>query len=225
MHAIANPWAELTEQTVHYILACDQHHITQHNDAVRPDYRIIERSIPEPYIGNPLTAQVVLLGLNPGHSDADAQDYARADFRAALFNNLRQTPQAYPFYPLNPDFAGTGAGMWWTRRLRLLASDSGLEPAVLSERIMVVEWFPYHSRKFARRGQPLPSQAYSFQLASHLIAQGRLVVRMRSRRLWSATGQEFENIPALSNPQCGHISPRNAPTFYDAIVERLGQDS
>jgi hypothetical protein len=224
MHAIANPWAQLSEQTLHPILACDQRQITQHNGAVTPDYRIIEQSIPEPYIGNPMTARVILLGLNPGHSDADAQDYTREDFRAALFNNLRQTPQAYPFYPLNPAFANTGAGKWWTQRLRRLVSDSGLQPAVMSERLMVIEWFPYHSRKFSRPERLLPSQAYSFQLASQLMAQGRLVVRMRSRRLWSAAGQEFENIPALNNPQCAHVSPRNASTCYNAMVKRLAQN-
>jgi hypothetical protein len=223
MQAIANPWAQLAEQNPHRILACDQNQISQHNEAVTPDYRIIEQSIPEPYIGNPTTARVILLGLNPGHSDADAQDYARADFRAALFNNLRHTPQAYPFYPLNPAFANTGTGKWWTRRLRRLASDTGLEPAVMSERFMVIEWFPYHSRKFRRPRQPLLSQAYSFQLASQLMAQGRLVVLMRSQRLWSAADPEFDNLPALTNPQCAHVTPRNASTCYNAMVDRLAQ--
>lgn len=221
MHTIANPWAQLSDEGPHRILACDQDHVTQYNNAAAPDYRIIEQSIPEPYIGNPKTARVVLLGLNPGHSDADARDYARAEFRAALFNNLRQTPQAYPFYPLNPAFANTGTGKWWTQRLRQLAADSGLEPAVMSERLMVIEWFPYHSRKFRRPRQLLASQSYSFQLASQLKAQGRLVVRMRSRRLWSVAGQEFENVPALNNPQCAHITPRNGSSCYQDIIERL----
>jgi hypothetical protein len=224
MHAIANPWTQLSDQTPDRILACDQPQITQHNDTAAPDYRIIEQSIPEPYIGNPTTARVILLGLNPGHSDADAEDYARADFRAALFNNLRHTPQTYPFYPLNPHFANTGTGKWWTQRLRRLASDSGLDPAALSGRLMVIEWYPYHSRKFRRPRRPLPSQAYSFQLASQLIAQGRLVVRMRSQRLWSAIGPEFEHIPALNNPQCAHVTPGNASICSNAMVERLTHD-
>ena len=161
-----------------------------------------------------------MLNLNPGHSEADARDYRRAAFRDAMLNNLRQTSQLYPFYPLNPLFADTGAGRWWTPRLSKLKDDARLPPEEFARRIMVIEWFPYHSRRFVRPIQTLPSQSYSFHLAKTLLEAGRLVIRMRSRKLWQQADARLGEVYALSNPRCGHISPRNAPS-YNAILERI----
>ncbi len=218
---MVNPWVSLEPENTHYILPGDVPLVTQHNQAVGRDFQIVEESIPEPFIGDPNTARVILLGLNPGHSEADAHDYGRADFRTALFQNLRHETRAYPFYPLHPDFKNTGTAAWWTRRLQTLEVDCGLDRQKLADRLMVIEWYPYHSRKFRRRGEILRSQIYSFRLAQKMIEMGRLVVRMRSRRLWNAVGKEFETIHSLSNPQCGHVSPRNARDCYKIMIERL----
>jgi len=223
MSTVSNPWLRVTSRNGSYVLDEDQKHVQAHNHRVRAKshLQIIESSIPEPFIGNALSARVILLGLNPGHSPADAHDYARPEFRDAMFNNLRQIPQPYPFYPLNPAFAGTGTGLWWRPRLERLLLDTELPVEEFSERIMVIEWFPYHSKNFVPPKEPMPSQKFSFWLAKKMMMEQRLVIRMRSKTLWERADPQFGWIPALSNPQCGYISPGNAKSAYQKIVKAM----
>ena len=151
MIIMENPWLKLRPSENSYILEIDREYIRQHNESVRDEKKkVIERSIPEPFIGNLESARVVLLGLNPGHSDDDAKNHSDPEFQKAMFQNLRHELQEYPFYPLNPasKFKESGAGRWWRARTRELREKSGLDDRTLAERLMVIEWFPYHSTKF-----------------------------------------------------------------------------
>lgn len=106
-----NPWLQLPTQSP-YILEMDRVAIERYNESVRADdTKVIVESIPEPFIGNPVTAKVVLLSLNPGHSKDDAEAYSNADFRQAMMHNLRHEAQECPFYGLNPKFALTACGI------------------------------------------------------------------------------------------------------------------
>jgi len=67
------------------------------------DKRVILESIPEPFIGNPTTAKVVLLSLNPGHSQNDEKAHSNLDFRQAMMRNLRHEAQECPFYGLESE--------------------------------------------------------------------------------------------------------------------------
>ena len=42
------------------------------------------------------------------HSEINEKEHRRVDLRKAMLHNLRHEPQEYPFYPLNPEFKGTG---------------------------------------------------------------------------------------------------------------------
>jgi hypothetical protein len=89
----------------------DREAIDQYNRSIRNgDNKVIVESIPEPFIGNPQTANVVLLSLNPGHSEDDAKAYSDSDFRKGMMHNLRHEAQECPFYGLNPKFAWTACG-------------------------------------------------------------------------------------------------------------------
>ena len=62
---------------------------------------------PEPFIGR-VDAPAVLLSLNPGFDPkSDPDCHAKSVMRKAVQANLGQQPQAYPFYPLSPDFDGS----------------------------------------------------------------------------------------------------------------------
>jgi hypothetical protein len=52
----------------------------------------------------------------------------------------------YPFYPLNPEFANKPTALWWRPRLQALQYATSLDDRALSERLIAIEWFPYHSR-------------------------------------------------------------------------------
>ena len=69
---------------------------------------------------NPQSAKVVLLSLNPGHSEDDAKAHCDVDFWKAMMHNLRHEAQECPFYALNPKFAWTACGRWWRAHIRKL---------------------------------------------------------------------------------------------------------
>jgi hypothetical protein len=218
-----NPWLTLDPLGSSYILGVDRAEIEGHNERMRDSTRrVIVKSIPEPFIGSPESARVVLLGLNPGHSEDDQETYrGNTEFRNTMFRNLRHESQPYPFYPLNPTFRRTGAGRWWYARTRQLREESGIGDQAVSDKLMVIEWFPYHSRSFTLRWERCGSQAYSFQLAKEMLEKGRLVVLMRARKLWTEVDSRFGDVQSLKNPQCGFISRGNTGGWFNQILEAL----
>lgn len=222
-----NPWKDLKSNTSSLVLPADCDSVECYNSAQRASSTaVITESVPEPFIGNPDSARLILLGLNPGHSESDRKTHCNADFRQAMFLNLRHELGEYPFYPLNPAFAQTGAAHWWTAMLQPLMRESRLDDACLSERLMVIEWFPYHSEKsnFPRK-QICGSQTYSFALAKHMVNSGRaIVLGMRSKAHWSSIDPIFERVPFLKNRQRPFISRGNMDAnLFDSILRLLRQ--
>jgi hypothetical protein len=85
---------------------------------------------------------------------------------------------------------------------------------------MVIEWSPYHSVTFEAPKDKFESQEYSFQLARDMLAK-KLVVRMRSKSLWTNVDLRFGE-PSLLNPQCGYITPGNTEgDLFARIVKAL----
>src|ERR1700693_4910443 len=122
-----NPWKELPLEPP-YVLREDLEAITAFNDGRKPNKRIeIELgSIPEPFIGNPQAAKVVLLNGNPGHDVRDCEAHMNDSFREALRLNLQHERQEHAFFPLNPAFSLTPCGEWWYKHLRELFDVGGL---------------------------------------------------------------------------------------------------
>jgi hypothetical protein len=67
-----NPWLELPPMSP-YVLEIDRNAVKQYNAKVAGEKKINFGLIPEPFIGNPETATVILLNLNPGDSPEDAK--------------------------------------------------------------------------------------------------------------------------------------------------------
>jgi hypothetical protein len=65
---------------------------------------------------------IVLLSLNPGHSDDDAKAHSDAGFREAMVKNPRHQVQYCSFYGLNPKFAWTAGSHAFLRRANRQAS-------------------------------------------------------------------------------------------------------
>jgi hypothetical protein len=219
--AVQNPWRDLPLQSP-YILGVDRETIHRYSESVRGATRVNLESVPEPFIGDPQTARIVLLNLNPGDADGDREAHCDDAFKKAMLQNLRCESQEYPFYSLNPKFSWTAAGKWWRPRTLELQLAARLDVATFAKRLIVIEWFPYHSRK---SGLPTKlvceSQKYSFQLAKEMLDK-KLVIRMRSKKHWVGVDQRFGEIPSLKNPQCGYISRGNTEgNLFDRMVEAL----
>ena len=220
---IDNPWLLLPAQSP-YVLEVDRQSIDQYNQSVHDDdKKDIAKSIPEPFIGNPRRARVVLLNLNPGHSEDDAKAHSDSNFRKAIIQNLQYEPQECPFYALSPKFAWTACGIWWRAHTRRL-HEAGLSWEAISEGLFVIEWFPYHSMKGKRLPNRLvcPSQEYSFQLARDMLDKNLIVVGMRSKKYWLKVDQRVQEMPFLKeSPESSHRSANTGAELFDRIVEAL----
>lgn len=217
-----NPWEKLSESEGRYVLEMDRKQIQAYNSAQKESSKPVLESIPEPFIGNPETARVVLLLLNPGHSPEDPEAHRNPAFKSELFQNLRHELSDYPFYPLNPAFSWTPTANWWIPRTRELRQAVGLSEKQLSAKLMAVEWFPYHSKNSGLPFDPIcESQQYSFDLVRRLLDNQTLVVRMRSKSRWEQVDRRTLT-HALKNPQCSYISKGNTDgDLFDQIVKAL----
>jgi len=212
-----NPWLRFNPDGP-YVLDEDKSDVRRYNAFVpAQNKKIIDRTIPEPFIGNPDSARILLLSLNPGHSPKDFVWHERQDFRQSMIRNLRHETQAFPFYPLNPEFKESGAGDWWRKKTHRLQSAAGISDELFAQRLFVIEWFPYHTETSPYRTRLLrgpdgvlcESQRYSFELAQDFMNRNIPVLLMRSRKEWAAVDSRFARVPSLINPQCASISPGN----------------
>jgi hypothetical protein len=218
-----NPWHDLIFRSGEYLLDIDREQIYRYNAPLNAEHKVVLSSVPEPFIGDPSSALVVLLLLNPGHDATDLQSHLRQDFKESLFKNLHHESQAYPFYPLTPAFRDTGSARWWRRRLGGLIRASGLDEKTIAQRLLAIEWFPYHSRYSALpQLKVCESQEYTFHLARKMMRSGPLVIGMRSRGNWLEVDRGFAEVPFLTYPRIGYISRGNmGEGLFDKIVNVL----
>jgi hypothetical protein len=221
---VDNPWTNLKLDEPRFVLDCDQNFVEAHNKWARPEHKIMVDSIPEPFIGNPETARVVFLSLNPGHEDEDAVNHQRSDIRELMLNNLGHRGKQYPFYPRHPAFQGTGVQQYWDCYTKDLHKDASLDDRTFAERILIIEWFPYHSKRCSLRpGVKCESQKYNFWLASKMIATpGVEVLGLRSRGHWLREGREYSGVPFIFNRQRPWITRGNMDaSVYDRLLSAL----
>lgn len=218
-YPLGNPWLKLGEKAP-YVLEIDRKSIECYNaDKAENSNHCIDTSlIPEPFIGNPHSAKLVLLSLNPGRDDNDAEGHADPDFRSAMFSNLRHIPQQHPFYPLNPEFRWTPCGKWWAKLTRALTE--GLDLDLVTERLLVIEWFPYHSKKSGLPHERFlcESQRYSCHIAQEMREKGTLMVLLRSPQHWAVCDKGFSKLPLPHSRQNPVLTAKN---FGDDLFKQM----
>ena len=222
-----NPWKYLGSEEGALILPCDRAAIDRYNRSQKGAITTVSTElVPAPFVGNPESARLVLLALNPGHLEEDVRDHRDPRFREAELLNLKHDLVDYPFYPLNPAFRHTGAGQWWNTILRPLKRASRLNDDVLSRMLMVIEWFPYHSEKSGLPKKRIcESQEYSLFLAKQMLNKDRaIVLGMRSKAHWLSSDAGFYSVPFLKNKQRPFISKGNMDEgLFEKILELLYQ--
>jgi hypothetical protein len=131
---------------------------------------------------------------------------------------------AFPFYFLDPHFEGKGR-QWWEKKLNALLNLNGLGRDQTARSLLCIEYFPYHSRRFAHAKLKLQSQKFGFDLVRSAINRDAIVVIMRSKRRWLAEIPELGKHPRafpLNSPQNVVISPGNCPEGkFDLIVSAI----
>ena len=217
-----NPWAE-PPAIPPYVLPADRLLVQDFNGSRRAteSRRLRLDVLPEPFIGR-ADAPVILLNINPGYTPDDVlftnDEYAREVWR----RNARHESNEYPFYPFDPTLSWTPTAHWWTRRLRQLVSRTSGK--TVANRLLCIEYFPYHSYRDPHFPGEVPSQAYSFALVEHAIDRGSLILIMRGVRAWRERVPRLNGYPGAfdtKNPQSPFVSPGVFPDAYEEVVRHL----
>ncbi len=201
-----NPWTNLNSESP-YTHSQDEQLITLFNANASELTKLRIDSIPDHFIGDVFNAKVIALLLNPGHADSDLVWQANFAFRECMFKNLLHKEMTYPFYPLDPRFKDSGAGRWWFSKLSPILKNVALEK--VSKKFAAVEWFPYHSVSFKASKVIFPSQTYGFTLVQKAIDSGKIIVVMRSLKLWRTSVVFKENPIVIRNPRNPVLSSKN----------------
>ena len=202
-----NPWLNLPKAQPH-ILPEDLA-ILNGNKSSPEKLGLRLEVLPVPYVGNPETAEVILLCLNPGFIQQDVDDYENdSEFKQENFNVLSFQGKP-PFFYFNPKFRYTGGYKWWSKILRELIQQFGEE--TVSEKFMCLQYIAYHSVTFVKPPKMLESQKFTFNLLREAIKQKKTIVVMRSKKLWIQAVPELEDYPyiELKNYRRPFISRNN----------------
>jgi len=206
-----------------YIAVADKRALAHiaHKD-VPEERRLILDLPPAPFYGNVKKSRILLLNGNPGFNEsADYTDDANPAFLRETAACLSQTDAARMF-SVCEEFSQTSHYKWWYQhllpnvdadmRLRVFGADENAR-AFFEKNISVVEYLGYHSKStpWVYGKTVLPSQEYGFQLVREAIKDGKVILVMRSKKLWEEAVPELKVYPCLHlrNTQNATISEYN----------------
>ena len=123
------------------------------------DCRLHLGLLPHPFCGDPSSARIVILLLNPGFGPHDAfAEFTQPDYCDALLQNLRgESVRRGGFLHLDPHFAWTGAFRWWHGKLCSIIEQLCRRWDVpypeardrLRAQLAAIELVPYHSPSYS----------------------------------------------------------------------------
>lgn len=210
---------------------------------------IITNTPPEPWRGNPLTANLIILTLNPGYDPNINESLAKLiqcvdEVREELVEFRKQTLklESQSMMPENDNNSPIScfeaedmiSGWYWTKNLKTLREKSELDEKEFYKRVAVIEFHGYSSTTCRRRfplyrkdSSYLESQEFNKKLIDYIVNNRRDDVRfliVRAKRQWvKFLGDLYDKKIFLSRGNKGRnpsISKGNlAKKNKDGIIE------
>lgn len=218
-----NPYEEdcLFSKTRQYVCSSDLPEIEKFNSKLvlnnsdKDDTDKIITNIPaEPWSGNPLTANLIILSLNPGYVPEVNKTLAlllqsNKQIRKNIIEFKRDTLllKAKSFMadndgdnPISSKDAVNMLGDWyWYKKLKQLKDDVGLDDYTFFRKIALIEFHGYSSitsnRSFPLGKIYLESQLFTKRMIQYIVQRDDVVfLIMRSKKKWiDFLGKEFMN--------------------------------
>lgn len=222
-----NPWVNLPLEPP-YVLAEDKP-ILDTPKFKEAKYRL--DAFPDPFVGSLEAAKVVFLSLNPGFEPDDINVNLQKPFfiLESRRNILHQSH--VPFLYLADEMADTFGYRWWSNLFAKSVRDEPLDMNIVRQRIMIIEYMPYHSETYKPSRTILSSQRYNFELVRKAINMGKKIVIMRNVRDWIKAVPELEDYGYIRlNSQRPYISRGNMTKYnssqsVDELFSLLKTDS
>lgn len=174
--------------------------VKAYNDSRKDeDARFVTNLLAAPFQGNPLTAKVVFLSLNPGYVKRLNKDLAK------VFEQIPNLPQqinsiwsgflSHEAKSMSPSTQNNElftayqslVDWYWHDTFATIQASSNLPKDTFFERVAVMQLMPYHSTKCNKVILKLPTQQYTKSLILHMLEQPDcpLFVVMRSEVQWA----------------------------------------
>lgn len=229
--AMKNPWKDFdfedASKTRNYVHPIDRDLVAKLQFSAKDESKtLLTHMLPEPWVGS-LEAPVIVLQGNPGANEEEAKVSWQPSpaQREAAIATLREERMQYPLYWLDPKLAETDGAKWSGRTLRNLIEDAGAE--VLANRLLLIEFYAYHSRSFDNRVKGLPTQAFTNELVNNAVRDGKLIVMVRNRKAWEEQVPaliryaETGNVLTTSSVQNASLSPGNLKDGYEKLLRAI----
>jgi hypothetical protein len=222
---VTKPWLALPTDPP-FVLAKDRPILEGFNRTATSKMRVETKMLPEPYVGR-LDAPIILLLLNPGVpsdprvAQEDLRLHRQPAFRERVRRCHRPKGAPYPNYFVDPAAKGPGA-RWNLRILAPLLKEFGAE--AVANGVTSMEYFPYHSEKFAHRRLRVPSQGFTFEQLRAAIRREAVIFVTRGKSVWEEAVPELRGYARAfltRSVQNVVISPRNCPEGYEAAQVAL----
>jgi len=217
-----NPWLNLKKINNEYIAECDKPCLSCLRHKFKGDYKLKFGPIPGPYTGDPKKSVVYVLALNPGYT-AGKDERSCAKNKNIYIKNLKHLNKECPFIPFNTKFSGTGGQLWWEKKLGPIITKTSKE--TVSKFVFNAEYFPYYSKKY-KSMKILPSQEYTFSLVRKAIKDNKIIILMRSKKIWYKAVPELKKYKytyTLNSPQNPVISSKNigGESKFNKIIKKI----
>lgn len=262
-----NPWKEVAkmlnpneedclfreESKEWYVCSDDKKRIRDfNNDCKKKEFRIVTNTPPEPWRGNPLKANLILLSLNSGYDQNINESLAKLlqsneTVRKELVDFRRRTLEldAVSFMPEKENKEPIScfeaedmlSGWYWTKKFKELRKASGIkEESDFYKRIALVEFHGYSSMNYHEwyGNQPtLESQNFNKLLIQHII-ENRKDVFFLVLRSWETSWKNLLPIDIVennskrflinNNPRCQYITEKNLTTkVWKKVLEAVNR--
>ncbi len=207
-HANETDCLLLVEDKGQYVCMKDKKAIQEYNTkcakAKKEDNQIITNTPPEPWRGNPLEANLVILSLNPGYSHVINETLAKLiqsnDIVRTQLANFRKRTLSLDAESFLPEDEKKGvisceeaedmlSGWYWSKRFYALQKElemsANLTKKEFYRKVAVIEYHGYSS-KLATTGLPLlPSQEFVRNLVKYISSKESTVfLIMRAMDKW-----------------------------------------
>ena len=235
--AADNPWLIIAkeiecmeyENPTNAVHPKDRQVVEAFNDYAKEEHRLRLNLPPEPFQGNPLAAEVVILTLNPGFveecnvgkyevlNETERKNFIKAKCKTMSMQDELCVP--------DNDIINDIGERYWERKLK-----SALVMPDANKKIAVMQFLGYFSGKynsipkrfFNGEAPLLHTQQYTIRLVRYLMQQGKVIIIARAEKEWYKHIPELEHYKKkvlLNNYLNPTISPANCKGNGWGLIE------
>jgi hypothetical protein len=228
---MTNPWKDL-KKAPSMVLESDRLLVEEHNAVFKRSspYHLQLGLPPSPFIGR-LDAPVVLLLANPGYYPIDRSALEKYPIiEKGIWENLHLNPEASLFY-LSREYRGleNHVNQWWRDRTKELAKwidptdvDRGFD--TVQEKLLAIEYHPYHSKEWCPPFRTFESQEFTFELVNLAMERNAWIIVGRCKNHWLASVPGLRGyervIKQMKSSRSVHLSKNNLGTVTFGRIAR-----